>query len=737
MIIPAAELPTSKRDQEAVAWLFEQLLLQAGRSADRTKVRRALDEAAAAWPLGTDDRWWKWLYEATRSLGIRCKIIDCTFSQLTELAREGAQLVTCVGDDHSWKAIDGIKGRQFHLLAPLLDQNRMWISAGRLKELLHIHDRDDLIRCLVIEPQLVGMDQEALPKSERTPLRRILALLGAESSDIWIVGVFSAITGVLSLATPLAVESLVSTVSFGRLLQPVIIVAIMLFVFLTFSAAITALQTYVVEVIQRRLYARIVADLAYRLPRVECATVDSISTRELVNRFFDIVTVQKVCSLMLLDGISMVLYALIGMAVLAFYHPWLLGYNVMLLASLTFVVFVLGRGAVYTAIKESKQKYKAAAWLEDLANCPTTFRYEGAAEFALDRADHLAYEYINARRSHFRILFRQINFSLATQAIASTVLLGIGGWLVISGQLTLGQLVASELIVAMIVGSFAKMGKYMEAFYDLMASIDKLGALFDLQMERQDGLLHLPSGRAASVEISELSYAGWPGQPGIKGLDLTIASGERLMLCGPSVGGKSHLIDMLFGLRSPQSGHIAINGVDPRDLRPDALRRSVSLVRDIEVFQGTVAENIHLERADVTTSDVRDALEDVGLLDEVLRLPEGLETELIEGGYPLTSDQARKLMLARGVAGRPSLLLIDSTVDALADEDVERVMSLLVDPNQPWTLVMATGRGDIASAGTRIHNLGRNTTKVIGVSQLIANKSSDVNFHDEGQDDGH
>jgi ABC-type bacteriocin/lantibiotic exporter with double-glycine peptidase domain len=193
---------------------------------------------------------------------------------------------------------------------------------------------------------------------------------------------------------------------------------------------------------------------------------------------------------------------------------------------------------------------------------------------------------------------------------------------------------------------------------------------------------------------------------------------------------------MLFGLRSPQSGHIAINGVDPRDLRPDALRRSVSLVRDIEVFHGTVAENIHLERADVSTSDVRDALEDVGLLDEVLRLPRGLETELIEGGYPLTSDQARKLMLARGIAGRPSLLLIDGTVDSLADEDVQRVMSLLVDPNQPWTLVMATGRGDIAAAGTRIQNLGRNTTKAIGVSQLIASKSSDANFDDERRDDG-
>lgn len=725
MIIPAVEMTSSKRDLEAVAWLFEQLLLEAGRSADRSKVRRALEEAAHAWPLGTDDRWWKWLYETSRSLGIRCKVIDCTFSQLSELAREGAQIITCVGKERQWKAIDGAKGRQFHVLAPLLDKNRIWMTKARLKVQLGLSDRDDLVRCLVIEPRLVGTDQDNLEENNRTPLRRLLALLGAEWNDIWIILVFSAITGVLALATPLAVESLVSTVSFGRLLQPVIVVAIMLFTFLAFSAAIVGLQTYVVDIIQRRLYARIVADLAYRLPRVESSDVDGLDKRELVNRFFDVVTVQKACATLLLDGISMALYAVIGMVVLAFYHPWLLGYNVVLLAALSFVIFVLGRGAIYTAVKESKLKYKTAAWLEDLAACPTTFRYEGAAEFALDRADRLAYESINARRDHFKILFRQIMFSLGTQALASTVLLGIGGWLVISGQLTLGQLVAAELIVAVIVGSFAKMGKYMEVYYDVMAAIDKLGVLFDLKIERQDGLLHFQTDMPASVTISDLSYEGWPGQPGVSNLNLEIISGERLMLCGPSVGGKSHLLDLLFGLRCPKSGHISINGVDPRDLRPDALRRSVALIRNVEIFHGTIAENVHLERSEVTTNDVRDALDQVGLLEEVLRLPQGLETELIHDGYPLTADQARKLMLARGIAGQPSLLLIDGAVDALCDDDLERVMSVLIDPSQPWTLVLATGRGDVAAVGTRTKLLGKDTTKRIAVGHLVANKPND------------
>jgi ABC-type bacteriocin/lantibiotic exporter with double-glycine peptidase domain len=162
---------------------------------------------------------------------------------------------------------------------------------------------------------------------------------------------------------------------------------------------------------------------------------------------------------------------------------------------------------------------------------------------------------------------------------------------------------------------------------------------------------------------------------------------------------------MLFGMRSPEAGHIAINNVDPRDLRPDALRRAVSLVRDAEIFHGTLAENVHLERPDVSTSDVREALEDVGLIDEVLRLPDGLETELFDNGYPLTRNQACKLMIARAIVGKPRLLLVDSTIDGLPDQDVRRLTSLLVDARQPWTLVLATGRSDVAEAGKQLLDL--------------------------------
>ncbi len=210
-------------------------------------------------------------------------------------------------------------------------------------------------------------------------------------------------------------------------------------------------------------------------------------------------TVQKVTAGLLLDGITLVVSALIGMSVLAIYHPWLLGFDLVLLSLMTFAIFVLGRRAVSSSIEESLAKYRTASWLEDIAACPTAFRYHGATEFAMERADRHIFDYLKARRRHFRVLFRQMLFALVLQALASTALLGLGGWLVISGQLTLGQLVAAELIVAVIVGSFTKLGKHLESYYDVMASMDKLGHLFDIPVERQDGQVALPGWWTASA----------------------------------------------------------------------------------------------------------------------------------------------------------------------------------------------------------------------------------------------
>ena len=687
----------------AGSWILEQLTHQLP-NVEMAAGRRAWHEAESAWPGEETALWWKWLTEAARSIGLQTKTVDCTVTEAVALVGNGAQIVTYRTEDKGiWLSARLVGTRQVEVLRTRNVGTTRSISLRQVKKTLQSFEEDGRLRCVVIRGDLSSNVQET---RYLKPLARLQALLKPEWSDIWIVMVFAFVVGMLTLATPIAVESLVNTVAFGRFLQPVVVLALILLTFLSFSAAMRALQTYVVELVQRRMFARVAGDLAFRLPRTRTEATDGIYLPELTNRFFDIVTVQKVTASLLLDGIGLVLSAVIGMAVLAFYHPWLLGFDLVMMASIAFIIVVMGRGAVSSAIKESKNKYHMASWLEDIARCPTAFRTFGGTDLALERTDRLVHEYLEARQKHFRILMRQILFALGLQAVASTALLGIGGWLVIDGQLTLGQLVAAELIVTVIVRAFAKLGKHMESFYDLLAAVDKLGILFDLPTEKHDGIMDLNAAGPVLLEVRAVNHSKSAEHCHLHAAVSFIANpGESTAILGSSGSGKSTLLDLIYGLRVPTAGHVTIDGFDPQDLRSDVLRSNVALVRRAEIFHGTLEENVHLHRATVTSADVRRSLELVGLYDQVLRLPDGFDTILTSDGIPLSGTQRDLLCLARAIAGKPRLLLIDGLLDALSDDELIAAMASLVHSDRSCTLVIATGRQSIASRCDQIVKL--------------------------------
>ncbi len=530
---------------------------------------------------------------------------------------------------------------------------------------------------------------------ERKPLARYMTLLAPEKSDIAVILVFALFVGVLALSTPIAIEALVNTVAFGQFVQPVIVLAAILFVFMAFSACLRAVQTYVAEIIQRRLFVRVTADLAYRIPRVQADFWKTHYGPELVNRYFEMVTVQKVTTQLLLDGTSLVLQTIVGMIVIAFYHPVFLGFDAFLILLMAVIVFFLGRNAVATSIDESRQKYKTASWLEELARHPTLFRSRGGLAFALDRADRFVTEYLIARASHFRILIRQIVCALFVQALASTVLLGLGGWLVINGQLTLGQLVAAELIVTLIVGSFAKIGKHLEGFYDVMASMDKLGHLLDMPLERIDGIELPRTESGILVRIHNGPHASDATNHSAESTAITIKPGQKWAIVAESLAGRAELLEGLAGYQTSIYGQVEVDGHDIRRLRLDSLRAQVVLLRDIEVFAGTIAENLHIGRSEVSESDMRNSLQSISLLDDMLNLPDGLASTVQTNGAPFCSDQVVQLMIARGLAGHPRLLIVDGLLDKLTDHALRKVMPGLLEPGYDVTVIIGTGRQDV------------------------------------------
>jgi ABC-type bacteriocin/lantibiotic exporter with double-glycine peptidase domain len=498
------------------------------------------------------------------------------------------------------------------------------------------------------------------------PTVRLRKLLSQESAALWVVLVYAAFIGLLALATPVAVQALINQVTFGQLRQPLLVLTVLLFLVLLFSGALRLLQATAVEQLQQRLFVRLGSDLALLLPRVLMAQLRKPPGPRLVSRFFEIITVQKSLANLLLDGMSLLLQSLIGLLVLGFYHPLLLGFDVLLLMAIAVIVLGLGRGAIKSAVAESRAKYDVADWLMELGSHSLTLRGGRGADWAAQRADVLLLQYVQARRLNFSILRRQIIGALLLQAVASSLLLGLGGMLVIWGQLTIGQLVAAELIVSSVVLGVLKFTKHMESYYDLLAGLDKLGYFDDLKDERETGetltLSERPEVLLRKVKVSD------PDSVSELYVDeLSISSGSRAAVVGGR--GKRLLSEVLYGLLDADHGQVELGGVPIRSLSLSSLRAQVALLHDDRegIVAGSVADNLRFAKESVSFAELRAALQSVSLWNEVSSLPKGLDTQLLSGAPAWSTSMRWRLLIARLLIQKPSLVIVDGEMSLPAD----------------------------------------------------------------------
>jgi ABC-type bacteriocin/lantibiotic exporter with double-glycine peptidase domain len=535
-----------------------------------------------------------------------------------------------------------------------------------------------------------------------SPLVRLRELAALERQDIAAVIAYSIGVGVMSLATPVAVQSLVNTIAFGALFQPLVVLTLVLFVFMSLSNLLVGVQFYVVEMLQRRLFVRLLGDVNQRLLGASAAARDGRDVPELVNRFFDVLTVQKTGAVLLLEAVAYLLQSVIGMVLLAFYHPMLLAFDLFLLAAMLFILKGLGRGGVATAIEQSKAKYAAVAWLEDLARNPLLGKSSDAAAYLTARTDQVARRYLDACAGHFRIVMGQTVGSLTLHTLASTLLLGMGGWMVIERQLSLGQLIAAELVVGAMIVGLTRLGKLLDNYYELLAAMDKIGHLLELPQEHAGGTALASSAVGAmAVHLDGVLLTQGLGEDLPAPIDLDIAAGDRLALTGDGFADRGILLDVLYGLRAPAKGSVRLDGLDMRELSLGELRRSIALVREAEIFHGTVLDNLSLGRS-IAMPELRAALDEVGLLEDILALPDGLDTLLSYHAGPLGPEQSLRLSLARAIAGRPRLLLLHSVLDRLDRRLAPTVIATLLSPQRPWTVIATSHNPEVLAHCNRV-----------------------------------
>jgi putative ABC transport system ATP-binding protein len=549
-----------------------------------------------------------------------------------------------------------------------------------------------LRRCVKRGSAQMGNDHEKVSSSEL-----LLNLLRGEAQDTAIVIMYGAGVGMLSLAVPIGVQSLVNNVTFGTLSQPVVFLVVAVLVGLCVAALLRTIQVSILERFQKRFFVRVAVELAYRIPRLDSALVNRGRFPELVNRFFDVLTVQKSAAHLLLEGFAVALQMILALLLLSFYHPVLMVFALCLLTSISIIIFVLGRGAVDTAIHESVQKYRVAAYLEEIAGLPSIFRTAAARDLAIRHTDGLLCDYLDARESHFRVLLRQIIGSYALQAVASSLLLGLGAYLVTKQQLSIGQLVAAEIVVTAALSSLSKFQKHLESFYDLVAALDKINGLLSFSIESSGGE-RLPAPAVASeVEIKGLSFGYSRANWSFANLNFKLDKGVRAAVLGGNGSGKSTFVDLLYGQIRPEGGTVLLNQLDLRNIRIEDVRDQVSLARGIEFFNGTVIENLRAGRMDITLESIYAVLRSLDLLDDILSLPSGLDTTLDMRGAPLTISQALRLVLARSIIVKPTLLLVDEVLDGLDGRARASAIRTLLDSPDHFTILVTTHNPEIAS----------------------------------------
>lgn len=643
------------------------------------------------------------LVAAAPDAGFQVTPIRQSLSEALWHARQDTPLVIWSSKESRWLVVTHAGWFKVRVADGDHCTHRISLSRRKLVDLLGLEGSEDVIEAGLAHPLSISAsgsehgDSEHHHHESMSPARRLLLLLKGERPEILTLLIFSVMSGVLYLAAPLAVDSVVSNLAFGGQSQPyiqaIVVLAIALFGALGLQAMVSGFQYYLSDIIQRRMFVRTASDLAYRLPRVSAEAMRGIHAPELVNRFFDVVTAQKSTSLLLLDGVNLIFGSLIGMLLLALYHPLMLLFVVVLLSLIVLCLWLLGKGAVTTSIAESRVKYDLVNWFEQVAAFPFAFKGPGGYKLASERSDLFASEYVRCRGAHFRVVMRQIVALLLLSVAAAAILLVLGGWLVVSQQITLGQLVASELIMSSIVAAMAKMGKKLEAWYDAMAAMDKLGHIFDLEMERSTGEKAVISGGGAEVRATDISF-GYH-EPLFENKSFVIPPSSRVAVVGPHGSGASSLLDILFGLRVPNEGHVSVDGLDLRSWHLESLRERVMLLRRDDIVDGSVVENLRMGRDDIGLDEVRGALEKVGLLEVLLRRPEGMDLRLTVGGAPLSGNQRTRLLLARALVQNPRLLLIDELFDSLDPESFKLLETAILDRSWPWTVILATRDHDV------------------------------------------
>ena len=477
-----------------------------------------------------------------------------------------------------------------------------------------------------------------------TPWKRFLGLIKLERKDILQIAYFAIFEGLVALSLPLGIQAIINLIQGAQVSASWIILIILVTGGVAFSGILKLMQIRIIETIQQRIFTRASIELSYRFPKIKMSELRNYYLPELANRFFDTLTIQKSLAKLLIDVPSAFLQIIFALVLLSFYHPFFIIFG-LLLVLLIFAVFkYTAQKGLDTSLEESKNKYKVAHWLQEVARAVVSFKVSGKTNLALQKCDDLVADYLNARENHFKILVLQYKKMIGFKVVVTFGLLFMGGFLVLNQKMNIGQFVAAEIIILLIINSVEKLILGLESYYDVLTSIEKIGQVNDKPLEPQEGEV-IENENNLTIELHEASYEVKElNRPILNKISLTINPNDRILIEGESGSGKSSLLQLISGVNLPTSGSIFINNLSIESLFIKKYRGKLGLSLSEETpFKGTIRENISFGNTEITDEIIFSILDKVGLTDYIKTQPKGLNTILKPEGQQIAFTISKKL----------------------------------------------------------------------------------------------
>ncbi|WP_296684490.1 ATP-binding cassette domain-containing protein [Flavobacterium sp.] len=526
----------------------------------------------------------------------------------------------------------------------------------------------------------------------QTPLQRFYNLLKLDRKDISQIFFYAIFSGLVSLSLPLGIQAIINLIQAGRISISWIVLVLIVVIGVALVGILSLMQLRITENLQQKIFVRSSFEFGYRLPKIKFEELYNQYPPELANRFFDTLTIQKGTSKLLIDFSTALLQIVFGILLLSLYHPFFIFFGV-LLSFLLYSIFRFSfQAGLSSSLKESKYKYKVVSWLQEIARNNFSFRKQENFEFALEKNNHLVEEYINYREKHFKVIKRQFTQLIGFKVIITASLLLIGGYLVLNQKMNIGQFVAAEIIILLVINSVEKIIIGLESLYDVLTSVEKIGQIVDLKMEELSEQNSDYCFTNISIETENLKFK-YPDSTDdiLSEINLKIEPSEKIYLDGANGSGKSTLIRILAGFFQPTSGSFFINDDTYRKIDLAQYRSQISTITQGETpFEGTVLENITMNNPSISNEDIKWAIESVQLGSFIKTLPEGLDTKIFPDGRQLSSSNAQKILLARSIINKPKIVFYEDPLDKMDEEATKDIIDFLTNSSNQWTVIVSS-----------------------------------------------